>query len=218
MTGAGRTVRVAVVEDHPLYRAAVAGALAAAAGIEVALGCGSYEELRAALPGCADPVDVVLLDLALPGRSGVETVRELTGDGTAVLVLSACDSRREVVEVFAAGAKGYLVKSAEAAEIVAAVRTVARGDTHITPTLAPFLLWAVQRDPHASALSGREREVLVLLARGHTDVQIAELLEIGPTTVRSHLDRVRDKTGARRRADLTRWAVAEGLVEATPPP
>lgn len=205
-------VRVAVVDDHPVFRAAVAGAVEAAGSATVTIRAGSLEECERALDRDPDPPAVVVLDLRLPGTSGIEAVARLAGRGLGVLVLSA--DADEVVAAFSAGARGYLVKSAEADEIRAAALAVARGDTVIAPELTPFLVHAVRRGPVAVApvLTARERQVLALVADGRTDQQIAAALVIGLPTVRSHLDHIREKTGHRRRADLTRLAVAEGLV------
>ena len=212
MTGAGPSLRVAVIDDHPLYRAAVLGVLAAGAGIEVVAACGSVEDFERSIVALAPAAVVVLLDLGLPGRSGVQAVAHLAGVGFRVLVLSASAARHQVMDVFAAGARGYLTKSAEEPEILAAVRAVGAGNAYVAPSIAPYLVWAVQGGALLSALTPREREVLTLLAAGRTDLEIAQELVIGLATVRSHLDHIRDKTGARRRADLTRWAVEEGLA------
>jgi DNA-binding NarL/FixJ family response regulator len=210
-------LRVGVVDDHPLYRVAVIATLEDAGDIEVAVRCGSFEELEAALAADPDPLDVVLLDLRLPGRGGVDSVRSLAELGVPVLVLSATAARVQVVEILAAGASGYLTKSAEPEEVVAGVRTIAAGSTYVAANLVPFLTDAVQRRTEPALLTTRERQILMLVAAGWKDQQIAEELIIGARTVRSHLDRVRDKTGARRRADLTRFAVETGLTVTDPP-
>ena len=157
---------------------------------------------------------VVLLDLNLPGRGGAEGVQHVCEQGYIVLVISAAGTRSHVVEAIAAGASGYLTKNAESDEIVNAVKTVASGGTYISPTLAAYLLETAQRadGPRNLRLSEREREVLALLAQGERDQDIAEQLYISIRTVRSHLERIRDKTGRRRRPDLTRLAVEQGIV------
>lgn len=211
------TVRVGVVDDHPLYRVAVIAALEDAGDIEVAVRCGSFEALETALATRSDPLDVVLLDLRLPGRGGVDAVRCLAESRVPVLVLSATAARVQVLEVLAAGASGYLSKSAEPDEVVTAVRTIAGGSTYVAANLVPFLTDAVQRHTEPEQLTTRERQILTLVAAGWKDQQIAEELVIGVRTVRSHLDRVRDKTGARRRADMTRFAVEKGLTRLARP-
>ena len=196
-----------------MYRRAVAGIIDTAPDLELVHACGSVEELERALDA-GRPVDVVVLDLSLPGVDGADGVRRVSARGPQVLVLSASALGEQTVPVLTAGARGYLTKAADGDDIVAAVRALARGESHLAPAVAAQLLTAVQPAPAivTPTLSGREREVLSLLATGHTDAQIARALIIGVTTVRSHLDNIREKTGRRRRAELTRLAYEEGLV------
>ena len=154
--------------------------------------------------------DVVLLDLNLPGLSGVPGVRRLVQAGRVVLVLSAAARPETVAEVVAAGARGYLTKNADGSEVASAVRTLAGGGRHVPeglpagPPPAP--------GPSTAGLTHRETEVLARLAAGATDAEIAAALVISVRTVSSHLDRIREKTGRRRRPDLTRLAYEAGLV------
>jgi DNA-binding NarL/FixJ family response regulator len=208
---AGTPLTVAVVDDHPLYRSAVTSALTGLPDLTVALECGSVEELEAELDARPGAVRVVLLDLRLPGRSGADAVTLLTRRGLDVLVLSASTSD-EIVDIVAAGARGYLTKAAEADEIRAAVRAVGHGGGYLAPDVAADLSRAVRRQSTLPMITPREREVLELVAAGLTDRMIAERLTISVPTVRSHLDRIRAKTGSRRRADLTLLAVNEGFV------
>ncbi len=127
-----------------------------------------------------------------------------------MLVVSASNGRADVLDAIAAGASGYVTKGAEPSEIVTAVGVVARGGTYVSATLAAYLLRA------EIALTGREKEILRLVASGETDQAIAEKLTVSVRTVRSHLDRIRDKTGRRRRADLTRLAYERGIVSPSP--
>jgi DNA-binding NarL/FixJ family response regulator len=158
--------------------------------------------------------ELVILDLGLPGMHGAHAVRHVCERGAKVLVVSAEGSQSDVLDAIAAGASGYLTKSAEPGEITAAVHIVASGETYVSPTLPAYILRAAKQDqasaPHA--LTAREREILALVAAGERDSDIAEQLFISVRTVRSHLDRIRDKTGRRRRADLTRLAVEQGIV------
>ena len=202
-------VRVAVVDDPPVFRQGLARAVNESASLDLEVAAPSVEALPADLA-----VDVVILDLGLPGISGPEAVANLRDRGAIVLVVSAMGARQQVIDAMAAGAAGYLTKSADPAEIIDAVVTVAAGGTYVSPTLASFLIVESRLAPANSgiALTVREREVLSLLASGERDVDIAERLHISLRTVHSHLDRIRGKTGYRRRPDLTRLAVAEGLV------
>lgn len=206
-------VPVAVVDDHPLYLSAVVAAFDGVPDLRVALQCRSWEELDRHL--AADPrvVEVVLLDLSLPGRMGAEAVAAVHARGPRVLVLSGTAPRAQLVDVLAAGAVGYLTKTARADEIVTAARSVAGGEGYIAPDVATMLSDAVRsRRPSDVGITVREQEVLRLVAQGMTDRMIAQHLTISTATVRSHLDRIRTKTGSRRRADLTRLAVEAGIA------
>jgi len=202
---------VAVIDDHPLYRQGLAVAIEAAPGMELVLAARSIEDFDA--HSDAHP-DVVILDLHLPGLEGSQAVAHLCERGLAVLVVSASDDQDAVLDAIAAGASGYLTKDAEAAELTAAVAAIAAGGTYVSPALAAYLLRAARTQPTAVpwALTEREREILRLLASGETDQDIADQLYISVRTVRSHLERIRDKTGRRRRPDLTRLAIEQGLM------
>ena len=204
-------IKVAVVEDHPLYRAAVASVLADTEGFEL----GAVAESVAQFASHHQPEgSVVVLDLNLPGVHDAAAVLEVSGMGHRVLVVSAQAGQEQVLGAIAAGARGYLTKDAGGDEIVRAIREVAAGNSYVSPTLASFLLGSA-RDRYAGPkleLSAREREVLSLVAAGERDQDIAETLMISVRTVRSHLDRIRDKTGRRRRPELTRLAIEEGIV------
>ncbi|MFI7541806.1 LuxR C-terminal-related transcriptional regulator [Actinoplanes sp. NPDC049599] len=202
---------MSIVEDHPLYRAALARLVDGLPGCTPGPVAGSVEEFLAYR---APAGGVVLLDLHLPGQQGPAAALAVTEAGHRPLVISAQAERAEVLAVLAAGARGYLTKSAEAPEIAAAIRQIAGGGTYVSPTLAAFLLDSArsrQAGPRL-ALTPREREVLALLAEGERDVDIARTLTISVRTVRSHLDRIREKTGRRRRSELTRLAIGEGIA------
>lgn len=203
-------IMVSIVEDHPLYRVALARVIDGLPGFTLGPVAGSVEEFLAhRAPGGG----VVLLDLNLPGQQGPAATLAVTESGHRPLVISAQAEQADVLAVLAAGARGYLTKSAEADEIAAAIRQIAGGGTYVSPTLAAFLLDSArprQAGPRLS-LTQREREVLGLLAEGERDVDIARALTISVRTVRSHLDRIREKTGQRRRSELTRLAIGEGI-------
>jgi two-component system nitrate/nitrite response regulator NarL len=205
-------ISVAVVDDHPIFRRGLADLVAAAEGMTLVLAAASVEELDAAID--AEPPDVVLLDLHLPGMSGPDAVEHVCRAGAYVLVLSAEGKPDLVVHAIGAGASGYLTKDADADEIVAAIEAVAGGTSYISPILASYLL----KEGRAPApqpeleLTAREKEILGLVAEGERDKNIARQLYISISTVRTHLDRIRDKTGQRRRAELTRYAIEQGLA------
>jgi DNA-binding NarL/FixJ family response regulator len=204
-------IRVAIVEDHPVFRKGLIQVIEATPNLALAGAARSVEELDAQPQG-GGQAQVVLLDLRLPGLTGAAAVAHLCARGQTVLVVSASEAPTDVVEAIGAGARGYLSKQAEEAEIVGAIGAVAEGRTYVSATLAAYLL---QAPIH---ISEREREILELVAGGETDQDIAELLQVSIRTVHSHLDRIRNKTGSRRRADLTRFALQRGFVPRSPNP
>jgi len=198
------------VEDHPLYRAALVHALSESPGIHIGVTAKSVEEFAAYRQ---PPGAVVVLDLKLPGVCDAEAVATVVRMGFRVLVLSAYGERSDVLAAMAAGARGYLTKDADIDEIRRAVREVAAGNSYVSPTLAGYLLDSARtRYGVDLPLSDRERQVLALLADGGRDQDIADELAISVRTVRSHLDRIREKTGRRRRPELTRLAIEKGIV------
>jgi DNA-binding NarL/FixJ family response regulator len=214
MVGTGREsaqIEIHVVEDHPLYRAALVHALDESGGMRIGVAAKSVEEFAAYRQ---PPGTVVILDLKLPGLHDAEAVAAVVRMGFVVLVLSAHGGRSDVLASMAAGASGYLTKDADIDEIRRAVREVAAGNRYVAPTLAAFLLDSsrTRYGPVQLPLSDRERQVLALLAEGGRDQDIADTLSISVRTVRSHLDRIREKTGRRRRPELTRLAIEKGIV------
>ncbi|MEE6261342.1 response regulator transcription factor [Plantactinospora sonchi] len=206
---AAADITVGIVEDHPLYRAAVAGLITEAADLRLCVVAGSVAEFVTTrrCPDC-----VVLLDPGLPGVRGAAAVRTVAGLGHRVLVLSAEVDRTEVRATMAAGAAGYLCKSADAEEILRAVRQVAAGHRYASPAVAPLGLDSRGGAGGHPDLSDREMDVLSWLAAGERDEDIARTLRISVRTVRSYLDRIRDKTGLRRRSALTRYAIEHGVT------
>jgi len=215
-------IRVMVVDDHPMWRDAVARDLADG-GMVVVATAGDGEEALRRLPA-ARP-DVVLLDLQLPRLSGVETARRIVqGDRPArVLVLSASGEPADVLEAVKAGATGYLVKSASRAELLDAVSRTALGEAVFTPGLAGLLLGEFRRmeeaePPDAGAQDGprlteRETEILRLVAKGLTSRAIADRLVISHRTVQNHTQNVLTKLQLHNRVELTRYAIERGLDE-----
>jgi DNA-binding NarL/FixJ family response regulator len=194
-------ISVAIIDDHPLYRQGLALAVEQAGDCTLAAEAASIEQFDR----LDMTVDVVLLDLHLPGIEGAAGVAHVCATGVKVIVVSAAGAPGDVIDALAAGAVGYLTKDAEASDIQRAVRAVANGQTYVSPTLASYLISAdKQRVSLDHQLSPRELEILALVAAGETDRDIASQLFIAPATVYSHLERIRDKTGARRRAQLTR--------------
>lgn len=209
--------RVLVVDDHPMWREAVARDLADA-GLEVVGVAGTGEEALRRAPAVRPHVAVV--DLQLPGISGVETTAELlrADPGMRVLVLSASGERDDVLAAVKAGATGYLVKSASREELIAAVRSVAVGDAVFTPGLAGLVLGEFRRvaddpgdGPEAPELTPRELEILRLVAKCRTYKQIAEDLVISHRTVQNHVQNTLRKLQLHNRVELVRYAIDQGL-------
>lgn len=199
-------IAAAVVEDHPVTRQGIIEVLSRDPAIEVMGAWPSIESLERSSPVAG----ICLLDLQLPGARGSEAVTRVAALGMAVLVLSASTGSSDITGALGAGALGYLGKDAPSEEILRAVHSVAGGQTYVAPTLAARLLLLDRTMP---AFTEREREVLTLVAEGASDKTIAAELELSLHTVHSHLDRIRDKSGRRRRADLTRLALEMGLVD-----
>jgi DNA-binding NarL/FixJ family response regulator len=202
-------IRVAIVEDHPVFRKGLMQVVEIAPGLELAGVARSVDEFDALRLGGGV---IVLLDLQLEGSrlEGPDAVAHLVADGYQVLVVSASEQPTDVVQAIGAGARGYLSKQAEETEILGAIQAVAQGRTYVSATLAGYLLQA------PIPITAREREILELVAGGETDQDIADQLTISVRTVHSHLDRIRDKTGSRRRADLTRFAIEHGIIPRSP--
>lgn len=211
------SVRVMVVDDHPIWRDAVARDLAEA-GYEVVAAVGEGGQALRVAPA-ARP-DVVILDLQLPDLSGVEVVRRLiAGDAEIrVLMLSASGEQQDVLDAVMAGALGYLVKSAARKEFLDAVARTAEGSPVFTPGLAGLVLSEYRRmadEPAAPAdtprLTAREMEVLRLVAKGLSYRQIAERLVVSHRTVQNHVQNTLGKLHLHNRVELTRYAIERGL-------
>ena len=209
---AARPLRLVVADDHPIWREAVERDLAAA-GLEVVGTAGDGDKaVRVVL---ATRPDVLVCDLQMPGRSGVEVTAAVAAT-TKVLVLSASGEQQDVLDAVKAGASGYLVKSATAAELVDAVRRTAAGDAVFTPGLAGLVLGEYRRtaaDDAAPKLTARETEVLRLVAKGLTARQVAERLVLSHRTVENHVQNTLSKLQLHNRAQLVRYAVERGLTD-----
>jgi two-component system response regulator NreC len=214
------TIRVLVVDDHAVVRSGLRLVLEREEGIEVVAEAGTADEgIRAAR---LEKPDVVLLDVVMPGRSGLEAAEEIitASKGARVLVLSMQDDPTYVREAFAAGASGYMLKEAADIELVQAVREVASGGRYVHPTLGARLAQAEVEAARRAAddpLSEREREVLRLLALGHTNQEIAKQLYISVRTAETHRAHIMQKLGLGTRAELVRYALANGMLDETAP-
>jgi DNA-binding NarL/FixJ family response regulator len=207
-------IRVMVVDDHPMWRDAVARDLAEA-GYEVVAAVGEGRQaVRAA--GAVRP-DVAVVDLQLPDISGVEVTGPLARAGVRVLILSASGEHEDVLEAVKAGATGYLVKSAAREDFLDAVRRTAAGDAVFTPGLAGLVLGEYRRlatappAPDSPRLTARETEVLRLVAKGLTYKQIADRLVLSHRTVQNHVQNTLGKLHMHNRVELVRYAIEKGI-------
>jgi DNA-binding NarL/FixJ family response regulator len=209
-------VRVLVVDDHAVVRKGLELLLGREDDVEVVGSAGSADE-AVALARRLVP-DVVLMDVVMPGRSGIAAAAELRDELPAakVLMLSMQDDPSYVREAFAAGASGYVLKEAADAELVAAVREVAAGRRHLNAALGQRLAAADARaraGERVDPLSEREREVLGLLALGYTNQEIAGLLSISVRTAETHRSHILRKLRLSTRAELVRYALERGLLD-----
>jgi two-component system response regulator NreC len=211
------SVRVLVVDDHAVVRAGLALLVNAETDLEAVGEAGNARE--AILEARTAKPDVILMDVMMPEQSGIEAVPQLLHEhpGVKVLVLSMQDDPRYVREAFEAGASGYVLKEAADAEVVAAIREVAGGGRYVHPELGARLVaaeTAERRRAEEDPLSDREREVLRLLALGHTNQEIAKQLYISVRTAETHRAHIMQKLRLSSRAELVRYALAEGMLEA----
>jgi two-component system response regulator NreC len=209
------TVRVLIVDDHAVVRSGLRRVLEAEEDLEVVAEAGNTRdavfEARAAKP------DVILMDVVMPGESGIEATPALLHEApdAKVLMLSMQDDPQYVREAFAAGATGYVLKEAADVELVAAIREVAAGGQYVHSALGARMIASeaeARRREEEDPLSGREREVLRLLALGHTNQEIAQMLYISVRTAETHRAHIMQKLRLSSRAELVRYALDQGLL------
>jgi DNA-binding NarL/FixJ family response regulator len=214
-------IRVLLADDQALVRAGFRALLAAQRGIQVVGEAGDGE--RAVRLARELAPDVVLMDIRMPGTDGLAATRQIAADpqlaGVRVVILTTFELDEYVFEAVRSGASGFLVKDTEPDELVQAVRVVAGGDALLSPSVTRRLIAefaARARQPHHPAgleeLTGREREVLALVADGLSNHEIAKRLYVSPATAKTHVSRTMIKLRARDRAQLVVIAYESGLV------
>lgn len=210
-------IRLVLADDHTVVREGLRALLEGEADFEVV---GQADNGDEAVRVVADlHPDVVVLDVMMGGRSGLDVTRELTerSPATRVLMLSMHDSEAYVLEALHCGAAGYALKQAEAGELERAIREVAAGRRYLSPPLSERALETYTRraggapDPYDS-LTGREREVLKLVSEGHTNAAIGERLCISTRTVETHRAHAMKKLGLRTHVELAVYAVRRGII------
>ncbi|MFM1907040.1 MAG: hypothetical protein RLZZ591_717 [Pseudomonadota bacterium] len=208
-------IRVILCDDHAMIRRGIRDTLAEAVDIQVVAETGSYSEVREALRNT--PCDVLVLDLNLPGRGGMEVLSSLReGDSPVkVLIVSMFPEDQYAIRCLRAGAQGYLNKAGDPANLVTAVRTLAQGRKFVTPEVAQMLVESLSGDAnealHAS-LSERELQTLLKIASGKRLSDIAEELMLSPKTVSVYRSRVLEKLKLSNNAELTVYAIRNELV------
>ena len=210
------SIRVLIVDDHAVVRAGLAMLVNAADDLEAVGEAGSARD--AIFEARSTKPDVVLMDVMMPNESGIDVIPNVLRERpeAKVLILSMQDDPRYVREAFEAGASGYVLKEAADAELVAAIRDVAAGGQYVHPELGARLVaaeTAERRRAEEDPLSDREREVLRLLALGHTNQEIAEMLYLSVRTVETHRAHIMQKLRLTTRAELVRYAIDQGFLE-----
>ena len=210
------TTRLLIADDHAIVREGLKRILAADPSFALAGEAKDGHEVLAAVR--AGGFEVLLLDLSMPGRSGIELVRQVKAErpDLRVLVLSMHDEQQYAVRAIRAGASGYLTKDAAPTQLVAALRKIAAGGLFITPAVAEALALGLQTSgeklPH-KRLSDREYEVFLLLAAGQSVTAIAERLHLSAKTVSTHKTHIHEKLGLASLAELVRYAVTHRLLD-----
>ena len=209
-------IRVLIVDDHAVVRTGLRKVLEGEDGIEVVGEAGDAR--NAVFQTRETKPDVILMDVVMPGKTGIEAIPDVLHDApeAKILILSMQDDPHYVREAFAAGASGYVLKEAADAEVVDAIREVANGGRYVHPALGARLIQAEAQEraeAEADPLSDREREVLRLLALGHTNQEIAKMLYLSVRTVETHRAHIMQKLRLTTRAELVRYAIDQGLLE-----
>jgi DNA-binding NarL/FixJ family response regulator len=215
-------IRVLIADDHRIVRAGIRSFLESKQDIAVVGEAGTGEEALA-LARALRP-DVAVMDLNMPGMGGLQSIRlikEQVGE-VHVVALTMYGDQRFFLEALAAGAEAYVLKGADPAQLLEAVRAAAAGTAYLTPEQAKRMLTeyrrAGERESEGSgpALTAREREVLTLIAQGLTGKAIAEQLGLSPNTVERHRTNIMNKLGLHNRAELVRFAIRERLIDSDP--
>jgi DNA-binding NarL/FixJ family response regulator len=209
-------IEVILCDDHALIRRGIRDTLSDASDIRVVGEASEYGELRTLMR--SRRCDVLVLDINMPGRSGLDVLQVLKDEGNAVrvLIVSMYPQDQYAIRALRAGASGYVHKGGDPQELVQAVRTVAQGRKYVTPEIAQMLVESLTAPPSESAherLSDRELQTLVMIASGKRLSDIAEELLLSPKTVSVYRARVLEKLGLSNNAELTVYAIRNGLVD-----
>lgn len=206
-------IRIILADDHPVVREGLRAMLTAEPDLEVIADASSGPQAEA-LAAALRP-DIVLMDLRMPGGSGVESIVRMTEAGLPcrVIVLTTYETDRDILRAVEAGAAGYLLKDLPRGELAESVRAAARGETVLAPTVAARLVDQLRTRPERPRLSERETAVLRLVAEGCTNAEIGLQLYIGESTVKTHLLRAFAKLGVADRTAAVTSAMRHGLLD-----
>jgi DNA-binding NarL/FixJ family response regulator len=210
---ATRRIGILLADDHAVVRRGLRLVLESEPDMRVVAEVGDgAEAVRRAV---CDDVDLAVLDITMPGMTGIQAAQELTRlrPRLRTLILSMHDSEQYFLEAIRAGASGYVLKSVADHDLITACRAAMRGEPFVYPAVERSLLGRALADDESTAvLTGRESQILALIADGHTSREIADMLVISPRTVERHRENLRHKLGLRNRVDLTRYAIRAGLI------
>jgi DNA-binding NarL/FixJ family response regulator len=213
MSVATRRIGILLADDHAVVRRGLRLVLESEPDMQVVAEVGDgAEAVRRAVH---EDVDLAVLDITMPGMTGIQAAQELSRlrPRLRTLILSMHDSEQYFLEAIRAGASGYVLKSVADHDLITACRAAMRGEPFVYPAVERSLLGRGLADDESSAvLTGRESQILALIADGHTSREIADMLVISPRTVERHRENLRHKLGLRNRVDLTRYAIRAGLI------
>lgn len=209
-------VKVLIADDHMMFREGLKQILSRQADIVVSDEAGNASELLEKVRG--GDFDVILLDIAMPGRDGIDALKEIKQlkPGLSILILSMYPEDQYAVRAIKAGASGYLTKNRAGRELIAALRKVALGKKYISPDVGEQLASELERDTdHAvhQSLSDREYQVMCMIASGRTVKQISEELSLSVSTISTNRARLLKKMNLKNNAEVTHYAIKHGLVE-----
>jgi two-component system response regulator NreC len=211
-------MKIVLADDHKIIRDGLRAILEKHPGMEV-VGEADNGHEAISVSQRTQP-DVIVMDVSMPELNGIDAAKRIANEQprTKIIALSMCADRRYVLAMLSAGASGYMLKNAAAAELVRAIETTVVGRTYLSPEIAGLVVdtlrdrTAPDEPIHASVLSSREREVLQLLSEGRTSKEIAAQLHVAVTTIETHRRQIMAKLGLHSIAELTKYAIREGLT------
>jgi DNA-binding NarL/FixJ family response regulator len=209
----GRPITILLADDHAVVRRGLRLVLESEPDLRVVAEAGDgVEAVRQAV---REEVDLAILDISMPGMTGIQAAQELTRlrPRLRTLILSMHDNEQYLLEALRAGASGYVLKSVADHDLIRACRAAMRGEAFVYPNAEQGIhRRALADDESRATLTDRESQILALIADGHTSREIADMLVISPRTVERHRENLRHKLGLRNRVDLTRYAIRAGLI------